>query len=1077
MTMRIFTNTFKLLPILVILLVSSVVTNAQQADTVELPSEQIEVTIESQQEELPVTNVQPQGGVKVRGTISEASSGSALEGINVSVPGYSSSITDKNGSFEIMVPANASTMIVSGAGYHTKEVAVKGRSEVTVKLHEDRFNSVYRTAFLPSTQKPLSRVVNSVVSVSTPNKFQTSSETPENYFQGKVPGLNMIRRSGTPGIGTFMSLRGFNSLQATNQPLVVVDGMIYDMNDYGGSLINNYFSNPLEFIDIKDIDNITVVKDATSMYGSKGANGAIFITTGHAQDLATKIDFSIYTGMNIAPKSLPVMEASDYRIYLSDILKSAGYSDDYVQSQAYMSDDPSTPQYYKFHNNTNWQREVFENSYNQNYYIRVQGGDNIAKYSLSMGYAKHDGIVKNTDFKRYITRFNADLNISPRLSGNTNLSFTYGEHNLIEEGISDKTNPVYLGLVKAPILATNEISDEGITSPNLADIDVFNMSNPVQLLEKMVATNKNYRFFGSVNFNYKVAEYVKASSLFGITYDKIRENLFIPQRGVIPDTLYNALARSRMGAQLQRTFSVYSDTRIAYDRTYFNKHTVSARLGVRLINNRSEEDFGLGFNSATDDLQTIGTGVSTLRQVGGGLGEWVWLNYYAGIDYALYNKYFLSLNAAVDGSSRFGKEAEGGITLFNSKFGVFPSIAAGWMISSEDFMANNNLIELLKLRVSYGLTGNDDIGNYSSKQYYLSQNLLGIQGLVLGNLGNPALRWETVAKMNVGIDVALLNERLTFSADVFQHTTDDMVTYESVQSVAGLNYVVTNNGGMKNRGFEVALNGRVLDKSFKLDLGLSLASYRNEVTGLPYQNLMTSYAGATVLTTVGQPVGVFYGYETKGVYTTDEEASAFSTTLINGVLVPFRGGDVRFVDRVADGIIDEKDKTIIGDPNPDFTGMFNAHAEWREFTFDAAFTFSYGNDVYNYTRAQLESMKGYENQTLAAVNRWRTNGQVTTMPRAEWGDPMGNSRFSDRWIEDGSYLRLRTVSIAYELPFRTQHLKYSMVYLTGNNLLTFTKYLGYDAEFSASNNVLLQGIDTALVPQFRSIMLGVRVGL
>jgi TonB-linked SusC/RagA family outer membrane protein len=1022
-------------------------------------------------------SVSLRNSVKLSGTITDASTGTALEGINVTVPGYSSAISDENGEFAINAPAATATLTLSGEGYQTKEVAIKGRNEIVIRLHEADFNTVYKRANLSSVEKPMSQIAQSAYSLNPANKFQSVAETPEIYMQGKIPGLNMVRRSGTPGIGTFMTLRGINSLYATNQPLIIVDGMIYDMNDYGGSLITNYYANPIANIDIKDIDNITVVKDASSSFGSKGANGAIFITTSHAQELATRIDFAVSSGINFSPASLPVMKAPDYRIYLSDILKSAGYSDGDIQSQPYMNDDPAASDYYRYHNNTDWQDKVFRNSVNQNYYLKVTGGDNIAKYSLSLGYLNQKGIVENTDFQRYSVRFNSDLNITPRLSGNTHLSFSYGSRNLIEEGLSARTNPITLSLIKSPLLHTNEISDEGLQSPNLAGIDIFNVSNPVQIGDKMVAQNNNYQFFGSANVKYDISENFYASSLFGITLDKVRENLFIPKYGVVPDTLYNALAQSRMGSQLQRAFSMYTDTKIAYDRTFNAIHALSAKAGFRFMNNSSEEDYGLGFNSATDELQTIGTGTTLLRQTGGELGKWTWLNYYASVDYSFLSKYFISFNVALDGSSRFGDQTKDGVSLYNNRFGVFPSVAAGWLISSENFMSDFNFVDMMKLRVSYGITGNDDIGNYTAKQTYVSQNLLGMQGLILGNLANPALQWETVTKKNLGLDLAFLNERLTLSVDVFKNETDNMLTYEAVPSVLGVNKIITNNGAMKNQGVELAVSGRVLDSEFKLDLGLTVASYRNEVTKLPYENMMTSYANASIMTSVGNPLAVFYGYQTDGVYATNEEASAFSRPETNGTFTNFQGGDVRFVDRNGDFIIDDSDKTVIGNPNPDFTGMFMTRLGWKRFVVDADVTFTSGNDVYNYTRAQLESQSGFENQTAGVVNRWRTEGQVTNVPRASYGDPSGNARFSDRWIEDGSYIRLRTLSVTYTLPVKTERIKSVTVYGTGTNLVTISRYLGYDPEFSASNNVLLQGINTGLTPQYRSVTLGVRLGL
>jgi TonB-linked SusC/RagA family outer membrane protein len=1021
----------------------------------------------------------PKGGIKITGQVVDAVTGNGLGGITIQVPGYSSGISDDKGAFSLYAPSVKTTVTVSGDGYHSKEVALKGRAEIAIKLHEENFRSIYGKSTILNTERSMTHGVNAVVSVNASGKFQTSSETPENYLQGKVPGLNMIRRSGTPGIGTFMSLRGVNSLYATHQPLVVVDGMIYDMNDYGGSLIQNYFSNPLSDIDIKDIDNVTVVKDAGSQFGSKGANGVIYITTSHAQDLATRINFSYYSGMNFTPSSYPVMDASQHRLYLSDILKTAGYSDADVEALPYMHDDPSRAGYYPYHNNTNWQGKVFKRSYNQNYHLRVTGGDNIAKYALMIGYADHKGIVDDTFFKRYSMRFNADLNISPRITGKANLSFTYGENKLVEEGLAPKTNPVFLSLVKSPMLHTNLISEEGLASPNLAEVDVFNVGNPSRILSNMSATNKNYRFFGSVEFRYKITEDLHASSLFGLTADKVRENLFIPKKGVIPDTLYNTLGENRMGAQLQRLFALYSDTRISYNKTFHNSHNISAKIGMRLIKNRSEEDFGLGFNSATDDFITIGTGVNALRRVGGELGKWGWLNYYATADYDFMNKYFVSFNIALDGSSRFGTEVSDGIRISGKPFGVFPSIGAAWLISSENFMVDANLIELLKIRVSYGVTGNDDIGNYNSRRFYSPQNFQGAQGLISSNIGNPQLQWETVKKLNAGMDVAVLDERLYFTVDAFRNTTSDMLNYRRMDRVTGFEYMLVNGGAMENTGVEVGVYGRILDNEVKVDLGLNISKYRNKLTGLLDGELETSYAGGTILSRVGQPVGLFYGYRTNGVFSSDEEAAASQLTQRDhqGNLISFRGGDMRFVDFDGNKIIEADDRRVIGDPNPDFTGMFSARVQWRKFTVDAQFTFSYGNELYNYTRAQLEAMDGFSNQTEVVVNRWRKNGQVTNMPRAEWGDPMGNARFSDRWIEDGSYLRFRTFSVTYDLPLKSSFFKNASVYCSGNNLFTITKYLGFDPEFSASNNVLFQGIDTGLIPQQRSVLLGVRVGL
>ncbi|SFE96656.1 TonB-linked outer membrane protein, SusC/RagA family [Chitinophaga sp. CF118] len=1014
----------------------------------------------------------------VRGVIKEAATGIPLPGINISVPGYSAAITNEKGFFRIKVPGYDAILTVSGQGYQVKEIVLKGRHTVTASLREESFNSVYDDATLPFGKRPQNHISYSIASVNTDDKWQRISESPESYLQGRAAGLNVVRRSGTPGIGADLFLRGYTSLYATNKPLIVVDGMIYDINEYGGSLITGHVNNPLADIDIKDIDNFTVIKDGTSTYGTRGANGVILITTSRTKELATKIDFAASGGFNAAVSKLPVMGAGDYRIYLSDLLKSSGLTDAQISEKPYMNDNLN-PDYNRYHYNTDWQKKIMSNSYNQQYYLKVSGGDDIAVYGLSLGYLKQAGIIDNTDLSRYQTRFNADLNLSAKLKTSVNLAFTSNQQRGKNQGIANKTNPLYLGLVKAPFLPTQVVSDEGIESPSLADYDIFNVSNPAAIIENMQAVNKNYRFSGSINFRYQLNKSVNLQTLLGVTYDKVRENFFIPERGVAPDTLSNGVAYNRSASNVERFYALYNDTRFSYSHTFNQVHHFSANAGIRFNNNNSESDYGFGYNSATDEFVSVGMGQSQLRQIGGGVGKWNWLNTYVNADYALLNKYFLSFNMAIDGSSRFGKQAPGALTIGMNKYAVMPSVAAGWLISSESFLSGANFIEVLKLRASYGKVGNDDIGNYTARQYYISQNLLGMQGLVRGNIGNPNLKWETVEKMNAGLDASFLNERLNISVDVFNNNTTDMLTVEPVKTVTGFKSVITNSSAMKTRGFELTVSGRIVDRNFKWDMGLNVARYENEITKIPGNRILTSYANATILTEKGHPANQFYGYKTNGVFISDEEALSSGLTHIraDGTTAPFAGGDIRFIDKNGDHLINDDDRQVIGNPNPSLTGMFSNMISWKRWSLDAVFTFSKGNDIYNYTRANIESMSDAGNQSLAMVNRWRADGQVTAIPRTAWGDPSGNARFSDRWIEDGSYLRLRTMSITYNLPLKRGALKYVKISATGNNIFTFTNYLGYDPEFSASSSLFTQGIDVGLEPQFRTIQLGVRIGL
>ena len=1016
---------------------------------------------------------------KVGGTVINAATGKPIRGIRLTYKDFAASITDSSGQFSIKLPGKSVLLLVEGDGYQSTEVPVRGAQSLKIALYEDGFSSSSDDVDLVQgrTTKTLTPYAVSAIQVS--DGWNRYSETPDAYLQGKVAGLNVTRRSGTQNIGATLFLRGINSLYATNQPLIIVDGIIFNNSMVGGSIISNAYSNPLSSIDVRDIDNISVLKDASSLYGTKGGNGAIIITTIRAKELGTKIDFAVSGGYNAVPKNLPVLKSADYRTYLSEILKTKGVSDADIQKQPYMNDDPSVAGYYAYHNETDWQNLVMKQAYTKNIYLKVTGGDNIAKYAISLGFLNNDGLTKGTDLSKYNMRFNGDLNLSRRMTATTNLSFTLSEQNLRDQGNASKTNPLFLALVKAPFLRTNEVSATGVESPIIADRDTLNISNPVAITDLGQGLSKAYRFAGSMGFKYEITKDLDFNTTIGVVYNKVRESFFIPRKGVVPDSLNTAIAYSRLGTQVTSLFSLYNDTRLTYSKIFHKLHSFSVRAGARYMKDKTEQDYGLGYNSAIDELVSVGNGVNGLRKIGGEIGESKWVSTYFNADYSYSDKYFLSANLASDASSRFGKNATSGLKLSNNVFSVLPSVAAAWLISGEKGFAGSK-IDLLKLRGSYGLSGNDDIGNYTAQQTYVSQNLLGMQGLVRGGIANDQLQWEVVKKLNAGLDLAILNERLQFSLDIFHNKTDKLIVYEPAATASGFDYVVSNSGGLKTHGVEFSATARIINKkSFNWDAGFNVGSYSTKVTQLPTSKILTSFGGVTYITQVGGAPNDFYGHQANGVYVSDAVAASegLSIRKADGTLAAFKGGDIRFVDLNGDKIIDDNDRMVLGNPNPDVYGSFYNKFSYKRFSLNTVFNFTFGNEIYNYTRAQLESMSNAYNQTGAVLNRWKTNGQVTDIPKATWGDPMGNSRFSSRWIEDGSYLRLRTVTFSYNVPIKSTFFKYATVYATGNNLVTLTKYKGYDPEFSATESIFGQGVDNTLEPQTRSVQVGFRVGL
>ncbi len=1017
--------------------------------------------------------------IKISGRVLDSRSGLPMRGARVTYGKSIARLTDSTGTFVLDLPDRNALIEVSMDGYTAKQVPVLAGKECLVTLYPDDYHSFYEKTNTVFGDNGVLKTTGAVEKYDW-NPWEQNSETVDSYLQGKFSGVSVVRKSGTPSIGADVQIRNFGSLYTNNQPLYIVDGVVYNAEMHSPSITTGHENNALQNIDIRDIQDVTILKDAiaASIYGARAANGVVVINTNHTHELATRIDLQLSTGVNAVPRQLPLLNAYNYRSYLNDVLATSSYTGEEIAAMPFNNDNPSFAAYAAYHNNTNWQQQVLKSSVDKNLFLRVTGGDDIAKYALSIGYNNERGIINNTQQDKYTARFNGDMNLTEKLTAQTNISLGYGQQQLKDQGISPLTNPLFLGLVKSPLLHPNELSNDGKVSPNYAEADWFGYSNPLQLIYNGLNNKKAYRFLGSVVFNYQFNDRFHLSNLTAVTYDKAQEDFFVPKKGVARDTINNMEVFSRLGAQVARYYSISNDLRLGYDRDLGRESNLQAIAGLRYHRHDAEQDYALGFNSATDQLITIGNSTASSRVYGGHIGKWVNLTGYALANLTLRNRYLVSGSVGIDGSSRFGDKVANGLKVSGKAYGVFPAVGLGWILSNEDFLKGNSLLNLFKLRVSYGLTGNDDIGNYRARQNYVSQNFLGVQGLVREGASNPWLQWETVLKANAGADLSFFRERLNISIDVYQNTTKDMLVYNRGNAVSGIGYYLYNNGEMKNTGLDLSVFGRLLDGRVKWDAGLSLGKYRNRITSVP-ETIFTEFAGATYITENGSPANTFYGFKYEGVYSTQAEANAAGLGILDiaGNKIPFNAGDAKFKDKNNDGIIDNNDRYVLGSPIPDLFGGMNHTVAYKRWSLNALFTFSAGNEVYNYTRAQLESGKAFYNQTDLMLNRWKAEGQVTNVPKATYGDPMGNARFSDRWIEDGSYLRLRQLSLEYDLEVNRQLVKYIRIYGTANNLFTVSRYLGFDPEFAMSNDVFHQGVDVTLEPIFKSYQIGIRLGL
>ena len=1051
-----------------------------------------------------VATIQKEEVEEIVGEVMDAATKEPLAGVRVEALGNNryTTMTKADGTFSIKLPKHVVSLYISTPGYESVILKARQKNYISIALYDEKYSSYVKNGF------DVNSVGEAVVDMST-------STTLETELQKQLGAqVRTITRSGTIGIGSLMMLQGVNTLNSSAQPLIVLDGVIQDLQDGYSAMHDGFFNNVLAAIDVNDIEKITVLNNATAIYGAKGANGVILIDTKRGHSMATRIDAQAFASFTMAPRLPQMMDAAQYRIYANELISSSGRD---ASKLPFLSDDQSRYNYKEFHNETDWSDYVYRNAWAQNYRVNVQGGDDAAMYNFSLGFADGASTIKSNDFNRLNIRFNTDVNLAKLLKTRFDIAYSRVVRDLRDDGIREElttgpmVSPGFLALIKSPFLSPYTYNNAGQLTDALAGADTFargiyssndSYANPLAIFEYGDGNNKNNQEY--TVFNVTVAPELTLgkgwtiSTLFNYTLHRTSEKYFRPMTGT-PTFFIPGLGSS--SSEVRSFFSkeeeIYSDTRINWEKIFGN-HNVSVFGGFRFSNFAYDSSFASSHNSGSDKLPDVTTGAGKYAKTDGAYDVWRNMSYYANLDYNFRNRYFLQGSLAAETSSRFGRETEEGIKVAGVCWGLFPSLQAGWLASSEPFF-NVDLINYLKLTAGVDWSGNDNISNSAAFCYHENvQYSSASMGLVIGNIENQSIQWETTRRFNVGVDLIALNNRLRLTGNIFHNVTNNLLTLKKLDPLAGLEYAWSNGGSLQNTGAYVSANIKAVNtKNWKWELGASLGTYKNIVTELPDQTVFNSakdgelrgfttdiYDG-TILTAVGQPVGVFYGYETDGVFATTADAwdaekgdwRLKTQDITTGVETPLVAGDMKFVDQNNDGVINLEDRVILGNPNPDIYGNISSNLMYKNFSLSATFNYSLGNDVYNYQRALLESGSSFYNQTVAMTNRWKVEGHETDIPKATYGDPKGNNRFSDRWIEDGSYLRLKDVTLSYRIPVSASWLQGLTVWCSATNLLTFSKYLGSDPEFSFSNNVLYQGIDNGLLGQSRSFHLGVKINL
>ena len=1031
-----------------------------------------------------ILTVYAQDTLLVKGTIVDGAN-EPVANVSVGVEGsYQLPVfTSEDGEFTLKTTGDVWLNIAPTSDFKQKRVYLYNQTVIKIFLTAKDIDGGNDIITMLDQEQLRRNLTSSFSSLNVKNSNETPVLSIDQYMQGRIQGMYVINRSGLPASGAVSFIRGVNSINATNEPFYIVDGIPITRKGVFGSNLEGFEYNTLLGVSTMDISKVTIVKDPaiTAAYGSKASNGLVLIETLDPSSTKTIIELDLRTGYSLAPDNLiPQLDAIQHRVLTNEVLFSSGLEEELVQEQyPSLFLKQNDEDFINYQHNTNWQNLIFNDATFYNINVNVKGGDEIARYGLSFGYMDANGIIKTTAYDGFNLRFVGILNIYKWLRMNAGVSLSYNNSLLKESAKVQETSPILASLAKSPMLNPYQYDVKGLELNILSEVDELGVSNPQAIIDNFEASNNNFYSITTLGFEATLKENLLLNTEFGITYNNLREQIFMPSKGM--ELYYNDEAINVTKGSNNTLKAFYNHTYLNYNKK-FEKHHITSTTGVNILNNSFQYDWGLTKNAhESDEYRMLQDGTPNLREIGGNNRIWNWLSFYESFTYMYQDKYIASASLSLDGSSRVGNNALNTIKIGNNPFGIFYSAGVAWRISDESFLRNASSLEELKFRLTYGRSGNDDIGEANATKYYNAIKFRETSGLYPATRLNDELSYEMVSQINAGIDVALWGNRLSASIDMYSAKTDNMLIYTPLAPYFGYSFRAENGGKMKNSGFDMNIFWRIINKpSFKWDINATYSSVQNEVTEIKGEKLITEVAGAEIINIPGETANSFYGYIFKGVYTSIEEAQNIG--LLNNKNIPYQAGDAIFEDisgpgGIRDGIINNFDKTVIGSSMPENWGGLSNTLTYKRLAFNAFFQFVSGNEVFNYVRYKNESMAGIENQSIKMLDRWMYQGQKTDVPRALFDDPVGNSAFSTRWIEDGSYLRLKNISLSYTIPNEFLAFKNAKIYISATNVFVLSQYLGYDPEFSYSSSHIMQGIDYGLAPQPRQFIMGIKLGL
>ena len=1027
-------------------------------------------------------------------------SGEPLIGVTVQEKGNTSNgtATDIEGEFSIKVKSPNATLLLSYVGMASMEFPLKGQDNVkiTMKENSDLLEEVVVVGY--GTQKK-SDITGSVGSISEEQMKQTIVTNADQMLQGKVAGVQVTQNSGAPGGATSVRIRGASSLNSSNEPLYVIDGVPMSGSseiggfEWMGGSNGQTKVNPLASIAPSDIVSIDVLKDASAcaIYGAAGANGVVLVTTRRGSAGHTNITYDGYVAWQQVTKKLDMMDLREYAVYqqqLRDegILTGTNFDSTYSDISL-------------LGNGTDWQDEIFRTAFMQSHQVSVTGGNEKTVYAMSGGWMQQDGTIIGSDFSRFNARFNLDNNFTQWLKVGGALAYTRTDETITRNDGSDGV--IMQAMTMMPSVPVRDF-DGNWAGPNT--VNGASTWNPVALALMTNNTLLRQKINGNFYLNVDFLKHFSFRAEYAFDASQNQNKSFIPryQFGLVSNDINQMMQREDHNWYwMQKDF-------ITYRQTFNELHDLTAMVGFEASKGKWNGTQFIKNNFTSDNIFIMGADGDFVSNTG-----WADANstasYFARVNYGFDNRYLITATVRRDGSSKFGPK---------NKWGTFPSVAVAWRIVQEKFLQDVNWLSNLKLRLGYGKVGNSNINTYlygSTLQTILTP--MG-SAYIPSNLSNPNLKWEASEQYNVGLDFAAFNNRLDITIDGYLKQTDDLLMQTFVPAHIGsnswgeINTPYANIGKTRNTGIDVQINARpVITRNFSWTSALSLSHNKNKIVALNddsqriYGNV-DWYAPFQTVTmfAVGQPMGVFYGYETEGLFQNEADIVGHATQ--TGGSTPYANkidkvsgawiGDLKFVDQNGDGVIDDADQKIIGDPNPDLTFGFTNTFSYKNFELNVGLTGQIGGDVLNWSRYRIEGLSSiWDNQAVSVLNRAQSekidpaggdeisNLQLAKghngIPRFSNLDSNGNQRMSDRWIEDGSYLRIQNISLTYNLPekwAKKAFMQSARVYFNVQNVYTFTKYSGYDPEIGAYNqSSLLQNIDRGRYPTPRTYTIGLNL--